>query len=44
MRIIIIISILCIDTPFLVIHMHCKNVIMSMLSEILYRIHFGEGV
>ena len=37
--IIIIISILCIDTPFLVIHMYCKNVSMSILSEILYRIH-----
>ena len=37
--IIIIIYILCIDTPFLVIHMYCKNLIMSMLSEILYRIH-----
>ena len=29
--------ILCIDTPFLVIHMYCKNVIM--LSEMLYCIY-----
>ena len=35
--------ILCIHTPFLVIHMYWKNVIMSMLSEILYGIH-NRGV
>ena len=45
MRIIIIISILCIDTPFLVIHMHCKkcNYVYVIRNTISYSF-WGRGL